>query len=78
MALCRDVNFFDYGPDKLGSTHAAVELSRLNGFNGPQVKGSTVTPQSCSGGYRWGLDRAYVSQFLLKPFAYGPYAMNGR
>jgi hypothetical protein len=46
MALCRDVNFFDYVPDKLGLTPAAVELSRLEGFNGPQVKGSTVTPQN--------------------------------
>ena len=72
MALCRDVNLFDYVSDKLGLTHDAVELSRLKGFNGPRVKGGTVTPQPCSGGLPLGTRSGRMCRsFLLKPFAYG-------
>ena len=79
MALCRDVNFLDYGSDKLGLTKAAAaELSSLKGFNGPRGKGGAVTPQTLFRGFTAGDPIGpYVSQFLLKPFAYGPYAMNG-
>jgi hypothetical protein len=79
MALCRDVNFLDYGSDKLGVTRAAAaELSKLKGFDGPRVKGGAVTPQTLFRGFTAGdAIGPYVSQFLLKPFAYGPYAMNG-
>jgi len=78
MALCRDVNFLDYGSDKLGLTKAAAsELSSLNGFKGPRVN-RAVTPQTLFRGFTAGdAIGPYVSQFLLKPFAYGPYAMNG-
>jgi membrane-associated phospholipid phosphatase len=78
MALCRDVNFLDYGSDRLGLTHAAaVELSKLKGFKGPRVKGA-VAAQTLFRGFTAGdAVGPYVSQFLLKPFAYGPYAMNG-
>jgi hypothetical protein len=78
MALCRDVNFLDYGSDTLGLTKsAAAELSSLKGFNGPRVNGA-VTPQTLFRGFTAGDALGpYVSQFLLKPFAYGPYAMNG-
>ena len=78
MALCRDVNFLDYGSDKLGLTKAAVaELSSLQCFKGPRIN-HAVTPQTLFRGFTAG-DKIgpYVSQFLLKPFAYGPYAMNG-
>ena len=79
MALCRDVNFLDYGSDKLGLTKAAAaELSSLKGFNGPRGKGGAVTPQTLFRGFTAGDAMGpFVSQFLLKPFAYGPYAMNG-
>jgi hypothetical protein len=78
MALCRDVNFLDYGSDKLGLTKAAAgELSSLKGFNGPRVN-RAVTPHTLFRGFTAGdAIGPYVSQFLLKPFAYGPYAMNG-
>ena len=78
MALCRDVNFLDYGADKLGLTKAAVaELSSLKRFKGPRIN-HAVTPQTLFRGFTAG-DKIgpYVSQFLLKPFAYGPYTMNG-
>ncbi len=78
MALCRDVNFLNYGSDKLGLTKAAAaELSSLKGFKGPRVN-HAVTPQTLFRGFTDGdAVGPYVSQFLLKPFAYGPYAMNG-
>jgi membrane-associated phospholipid phosphatase len=78
MALCRDVNFLDYGSDTRGLTKAAAaELSSLKGFNGPRVN-HAVTPQTLFRGFTAGdAIGPYVSQFLLKPFAYGPYAMNG-
>ncbi len=78
MALCRDVNFLDYGSDKLGLTKAAAaELSSLKGFEGPRVS-RAVTPQTLFRGFTAGdAIGPYVSQFLLKPFAYGPYAMTG-
>ena len=79
MALCRDVNFLDYGSDKLGLTKAAAaELSSLKRFNGPRVQNGAVTPQTLFRGFTAGdAVGPYVSQFLLKPFAYGPYAING-
>ena len=78
MALCRDVNFLEYGSDKLGLTKAAAaELSSLKGFKGPRIN-HAVTPQTLFRGFTAGDPIGpYVSQFLLKPFAYGPYAMNG-
>ena len=78
MALRRDVNFLDYGSDKLGLTKAAAtELSSLKPFKGPRINGA-VTPQTLFRGLTAGDPIGpYVSQFLLKPFAYGPYAMNG-
>jgi membrane-associated phospholipid phosphatase len=63
MALCRDVNFSKYGIDP--TTIAAVK----------ELK---VTSQTLFRGFTAGdLIGPYVSQFLIKPFNYGPYAMNG-
>jgi membrane-associated phospholipid phosphatase len=75
MALCRDVNFLDYGSNPL-TVAASAELSSLRGFKGP-INGS-VTPQTLFRGFT-AEDAVgpYVSQFLLKPFNYGPYAMTG-
>ena len=71
MALCRDVNFANYGSETL--TQAAhAEL-----FNLP-APFAGVTAQTLFRGFTAGdLIGPYVSQFLLKPFSYGPYAMNG-
>ncbi len=63
MALCRDVNFSRYGIDPK-TIAAASELG--------------VTAQTLFRGFTAGdVIGPYVSQFLLKPFDYGPYAMNG-
>ena len=71
MALCRDVHFTNFAtdPKALG---AVGELSKLPGFTG-------VTSETLFRGFT--VDDVigpYVSQFLLKPFNYGPYEINGR
>jgi hypothetical protein len=55
-----------------------LELSSLTGFAGPRL-GGQVTAQSLFRGFT--ADDAigpYVSQFALKPFNYGQYAMTGQ
>lgn len=77
MALCRDVNFTQYGSDPLAQA-AAAELSSLAGFAGP-MSGREVTAQSLFRGFTAGdVVGPYVSQLLLRPFNYGQYAMSGR
>jgi hypothetical protein len=67
MALCRDVNFTQYGNEPLTQA-AIVELNSLPAFHGPKP----VTPQSLFRGFTPGdVLGPYVSQFLLQPFAYG-------
>jgi hypothetical protein len=67
MALCRDINFTQYGNEVL--TQAAIaELNSLEGFTGPRP----VTPQNLFRGFTAGdVLGPYVSQFLLQPFNYG-------
>lgn len=67
MALCRDVNFTQYGNEPL--TQAAfAELNSLSAFHGPKP----VTPQNLFRGFTPGdVVGPYISQFLLQPFAYG-------
>jgi hypothetical protein len=67
MALCRDVNFTQYGNEPL--TNAAIaELNSLPLFRGPKP----VTPQNLFRGFTVGdVLGPYVSQFLLQPFNYG-------
>jgi hypothetical protein len=67
MALCRDVNFTQYGNEPL--TNAAIaELNSLPLFRGPKP----VTPQNLFRGFTAGdVPGPYVSQFLLLPFNYG-------
>src|SRR6266404_1726522 len=77
QALCRDVNFTDYATDFRTIT-AAAELSKLKKFNGPRDKGF-VTAQTLFRGFTAGdVIGPYVSQLMLKPFNYGPYAMTGQ
>ncbi len=72
MALCRDVNFKDYGNEPL--TRAAIaELNSLPAFTGPKP----VTPRNLFRGFTPGdLAGPYVSQFLLQPFDYGALPVN--
>jgi hypothetical protein len=67
MALCRDVNFTQYGNEPL--TEAAIEeLNSLAGFHGPKP----VTAQNLFRGFTAGdVLGPYASQFLLQPFNYG-------
>jgi hypothetical protein len=67
MALCRDVNFTQYGDEPL--TKAAIaELNSVPSFHGPKP----VTPQNLFRGFTAGdVVGPYVSQFLLLPFNYG-------
>jgi hypothetical protein len=76
MALCRDVNFNDYGSNP--RTLAAIsELSTLAAFNGPRSKG-LVTPRTLFRGFTAeDVIGPYASQFLLKRFNYGPYDISG-
>jgi len=77
MALCRDVNFPHYAIDSL-TMAAAAELSGLPAFKGPRDLKGFVTPRTLFRGAAAGnLLGPYVSQLLLKPFNYGPYAMSG-
>jgi hypothetical protein len=77
MALCRDVNFTDYGSNPLAQA-AAAESSSLHGFTGPR-SGGLVTPQTLFRGFTADdVIGPYVSQPLLCPFNYGPYAMDGK
>jgi hypothetical protein len=67
MALCRDVNFTQYGHEPL-SMAAIAELNSLPAFHGPKP----VTPQNLFRGFTPGdVLGPYVSQFLLLPFSYG-------
>ena len=72
MALCRDVNFTQYGNEPL--TQAAIaELNSLPAFHGPKP----VTPQTLFRGFTAGdILGPYVSQFLLMPFDYGAVTDN--
>lgn len=67
MALCRDVNFTQYGNEPL--TQAAIaELNTLPEFHGPKP----VTPQNLFRGYTAGdVVGPYASQVILLPFLFG-------
>jgi PAP2 superfamily len=71
MALCRDVHFTNFATD-LKTLAAVSELSKLPAFAG-------VTSETLFRGFTAGdLIGPYISQFLLKPFNYGPYEITGR
>jgi hypothetical protein len=67
MALCRDVNFTQYGNEPL--TQAAIaELNSFPAFLGPRP----VTPQNLFRGFTPGdVLGPYPSQFILQPLTYG-------
>jgi hypothetical protein len=71
MALCRDVHFNNFAKDP--KTLAAVsELSKRPAFGG-------VNPRTLFRGFTVDdLIGPYISQFLLKPFDYGPYEIAGQ
>jgi hypothetical protein len=74
MALCRDVNFTQYGNEPL--TQAAIsELNTLKAFAGPRP----VTAQNLFRGFTPGdLAGPYASQFLLQPFSFGAVPIDQR
>jgi hypothetical protein len=77
MTLCRDVHVGDYGTDALALA-AAAELASLGGYAGPKSAGAVTAPVLFRGFTAEELVGPYVSQFLLKPFNYGQYAMSGQ
>jgi hypothetical protein len=67
MALCRDINFTQYGNEPI-SQAAIAELNSLSAFTGPRP----VTPQNLFRGFTSGdVLGPYPSQFILQPFTYG-------
>jgi hypothetical protein len=72
MALCRDVNFTQYGNEPL--TQAAIaELNSLPAFAGPKP----VTPQNLFRGFTPGdVLGPYASQFILQPTSFGAVSIN--
>jgi hypothetical protein len=77
MALCRDINFTDYSGDP-ASQDAAKELSSLATFAGPKTAGHVNAQTLFRGFTAEDLIGPFVSQFALKPFSYGQYAMTGQ
>ena len=76
MSLARDVPFFDYGSSPL-IERAALELSGLSDFRGPRFRVRSHRKQSFRA-TSWRDRRAYVSQFLLQPFAFGAQLVEQR
>ena len=71
MALCRDAHFTDFATDPR-TLSAVGELSKLPAFAG-------VNPQTMFRGFTADdVIGPYVSQFLLRPFDYGPYEITGQ
>jgi hypothetical protein len=72
MALCRDVNFTQYGNEPL--TQAAIaELNSLPAYAGPKP----VTPQNLFRGFTPGdVVGPYASQFILQPTSFGAVPIN--
>jgi hypothetical protein len=67
MALCRDVNFTQYGNEPI-SQAAIKELNSLPAFAGPKP----ITPQNLFRGFTPGdVVGPYASQFILQPTAFG-------
>ena len=67
MALCRDVNFTQYGNEPI-SQAAIAELNSLPAFTGPRP----VTPQNLFRGFtNDDVLGPYPSQFILQPLTYG-------
>ncbi|HEY0701714.1 MAG TPA: vanadium-dependent haloperoxidase [Candidatus Acidoferrales bacterium] len=67
MALCRDVNFTQYGNEPI-SQAAIAELNSLPSFAGPKP----VTAQNLFRGFTPGdVLGPYVSQFMLQPTSFG-------
>src|SRR5271156_4513664 len=72
MALCRDVNFTQYGNEPI-SQAAIKELNSLPAFAGPKP----VTPQNLFRGFTPGdVVGPYPSQFILQPTSFGAIAIN--
>jgi hypothetical protein len=74
-ALSRDVPFVDYGTDETIAA-ATAELSRLSDFRGPRSPGAggrVMLDQLFRMDLPGALTGPYVSQFLWRDIAYGPF-----
>ncbi len=77
MALLRDVNYDDYATNPIAQA-AANDLSQFSDFRGPKQNGQ-VTTQTLFRDLLPGCTRGpYISQFLLRPTAYGAQSVDQR
>src|SRR5579872_1196238 len=77
QALARDVPFTDYDSNPITQA-AAADISKLADFRGPKVGGKVTTGTLFRGITAGDLAGPYLSQFLLKPVAYGPQLLDQR
>jgi hypothetical protein len=70
-ALARDVPFTQYDSDPITQA-AAADLSKLSDFRGQKSGGKVTTATLFRGVTPGDVIGPYLSQFLLKPVAYGP------
>ena len=76
-ALARDVPFTQYDSDPITQA-AAADMSKLSDFRGQKSGGKVTTATLFRGVTPGDVAGPYVSQFLLKPVAYGPQLIDQR
>jgi len=77
MALTRDISFTEFETSRQAAA-AGADLSSFSDFRGPK-EGSQVTPGTLFRGVTPGdLAGPYISQFLLRDFAYGSLVISHR
>jgi len=77
QALARDVPFTDYASNSITQA-AAADMSKLSDFRGPKAGGKVTTGTLFRGITAGDIPGPYLSQFLLKPVAYGPQLIDQR
>jgi hypothetical protein len=77
MALARDVPFTQYDTDPIAQA-AAADLSKMSDFRGPKVSTKVTAGTLFRGVTPGDVAGPFLSQFLLKPVAYGPQLIDQR
>jgi hypothetical protein len=77
MFLARDVPFTEYGTSPL-IQQAAAELTGLSDYRGPRTNGAVTAQNIFRPAYEGATAGPYVSQFLLKPYAFGAQPVQQR
>jgi hypothetical protein len=77
MALARDVPFSEYDTNPIAQA-AAADLGKLSDFRGPKSAGKVTTGTLFRGIMPGDVAGPFISQFLLKPVAYGPQLIDQR